>query len=145
MGFRIMQLQYETMKEKSIVKEGIILSYPCYEKDFGFVKVQTLFTPPEQAIKIRTVSEYEVRDKGDGFKTIIVNPCNTLTMEEGILLIIPHATSINSNSKKIAGRYPEEGIFLLKPNDKIELTRGKLTEKFAALQFEGKMYLIKLH
>ena len=46
---------------------------------------------------------------------------------------------------KIAGRYPEEGIFLLKPNDKIELTRGKLTEKFAALQFEGKMYLIKLH
>ena len=47
--------------------------------------------------------------------------------------------------KQIAGRYPGEGIFLLKPNGKIKVAKGGLSEEFAALQFENKMYLVKVH
>ena len=72
------------------------------------------------------------------------NPWNKpiYDIKNGVLKISYKKTS---NVKQLAGRYPGEGVFLLKPNTMIDVTRGKLTEKFAAVQFENKMYLIKVH
>ena len=67
--------------------------------------------------------------------------------EKAIFLIIQYADSIwtKKDVERIAGRYPYEGIFILKPNDKISVKKGSVTEEFVALQFENKMYLVKIH
>ena len=149
MGFRIMQLQYETMKEEAKIEEGITLEIPIQMVDLGFGQIQSLFTPSKEKLKVATIHEYNVEEKKDGFKKIKITPSDqaTASKEEGILLIIRQADLIENTAKinRLAGRYPGEGIFLLKPNEKIKVTRGKLTEEFAALQFENKMYLVKVH
>lgn len=149
MGFRIMQLQYETMKEGAEIGEGITLKKPIQMLDLGFGQIQSLFTPSEENLVVTLIHEYIVKDQKDGFKTITITPSDKVaaSKEEGILLIIQQADLIENIAKvkQLAGRYPGEGVFLLKPNGKINVTRGGLTEEFAALQFENKMYLVKVH
>lgn len=149
MGFRIMQLQYEKMKEEAKIEEGITLEIPIQAINLGFGQIQSLFTPSEGKLVITTILEYSVEEQKDCFKKIKILPPDfyPVRKEEGILLIIRQADLIENNAKikQLAGRYPGEGVFLLKPNGKMKVTRGKLTEEFAALQFENKMYLVKVH
>lgn len=148
MGFRIMQLKYEKTNRSASIEDGITLELPLQTIDLGFGQIQSLFTPSEKDLKVTSIHEYLVEDKGDGFKNFKINPAERVKImnEEGILLVISYVDSINGiNLKRLAGRYPGEGIYLLKPNDKIIVTRYGVTEKFAALQFENKMYLVKVH
>ena len=149
MGFRIMQLQYETMKKGAKIEEGITLKKPIQILNLGFGQIQSLFTPSEENLVVTLIHEYIVDDQNDCFKKLKITPADkaTVSKEEGILLIIQQAELVEKSAKvkQIAGRYPGEGIFLLKPNTKIKVTQGKLAEEFAALQFENKMYLVKVH
>ena len=148
MGFRIMQLQYEKTKKGANIEDGITLELPLQTIDLGFGQIQSLFTPSGRELRVTSIYDYGVEEKDDGFKNVKIDPGYrpNVIEEKGILLVIRYVDLIEgSGLKRIAGRYPGEGIYLLKPNDKITVTRCGVTEKFAALQFENKMYLVKVH
>ena len=149
MGFRIMQLRYRTDSNEANIENGILLKRPYQQIYVAFGEIESMYKPYEHDLKIFEIHEYEVKDLGDGYKKIMLNLPNTVKVEkeEAIFVIIHFANSIQISNgvKKIAGRYPNEGIFVLKPNDKISVKKGSLTEEFAALQFENKMYLVKVH
>lgn len=154
MGFRIMQLQYEPCKDEAKIVNGfeMWLSTSQLRRNFfgyaNYAIIQSFYTPEEKRL-VTSVHEYDVKELNDGFKKITLAISDTTKVEEEkaiFLMIGIGAESIKAdNINKIAGRFPEEGIFVLKPNDKIFVTRGSLTEEFAALQFENKMYLVKVH
>ena len=147
MGFRVMRLQYGTMKEKAIIKEGVVLARTNHIADFGFAKLISLLTPSDAELQVSVIHEYLINDKSDGYKDVLLNIAtseNKVENEEGILVVIRHSDLVVGKTK-VAGRYPGEGIWLLKPNDKISVTRGELTEEFVALEFENRMYLVKVH
>lgn len=52
---------------------------------------------------------------------------------------------IDTNVKKIAGRYPYEGIFKMLPGDKISVKRSKneWETTYIAVQADNEMFLIK--
>ena len=89
-----------------------------------------------------------MKELGDGFKEIIFGISDVIEVQEedAILLMIDLEADIEPNHcSRIAGRFYNEGIFLLKPNQRIGITMVGKTQEFAAIQFEKKMYLIKLH
>lgn len=148
MGFRIMQLQYETMNEETIIKQGILLKWPMQIADIKFVQFISGLSESSHDLKVTTIHEYLVQDRGNGFKIIKIAPSSLMKVqkEEAILLIVKNAEKIKTKrGQKIAGKCSNEGVFLLKPKSRIEVTNGDKTEEFVALQFEGKMYLVKVY
>ena len=149
MGYRIMQLRNEMMKENVIIEEGILLKRPFYVESFEFATITSMYKPHDSDLKVTLVHEYYAKALGDGFKSLeLYIPAETKgENEEGILLVIPYSKSIqfDTNVQRLAGRYPWEGIFLLKPNGIISVKNGRSIERFVALPFENKMYLVKLH
>ncbi|MCI8616903.1 MAG: hypothetical protein HFJ60_01355 [Clostridia bacterium] len=149
MGFRIMQLQYEQEKEEFCVKNGILSRSPYHKLNFKFGEIQSLGCPYQYDFEFYNIHEYSIYDIEDGFKRIEVSAPYIMKVEreKAIFLIIQYADSIwtKKDVERIAGRYPYEGIFILKPNDKISVKKGSVTEEFVALQFENKMYLVKIH
>lgn len=148
MGYRIMQLQNDIMGRKYEVIQGI--HFDINPKSFDFMRF-TAYGPEEKGEMVTRVREYDIKDWEDGFKDIhlyLPEEDEELT-EEGILLLIGYIPHIKTNAQKIAGRYSEEGVFLLKPGDKIEvysrLLGNSSISSFAAIQYEGKMYLMKLY
>lgn len=149
MVYRIMQLQYEPNNEETEIILGILFECSLLTKDMMFATISSTYTPDEGDLKVFTTYEYKVEEKGDGFKDLKLFPVNGIeeNSEDGMLLIVEYAESIIATKgvKRIVGRYCTEGIFLLKPNDKIRTKHGGIIEEFVALQFENKMYLVKLY
>ncbi len=149
MGYRIMRLKYVPLVENATVEQGIRLERPYHTLDIGYGKITSMYTP-EYDLEVRTVYDYDVKEMGDGFKQICLHTpiIEDVKEEEAVMLIVPYAYVLkwSNGVKRIAGRYPTEGVFLLKPNDKIVVGKSERTkEEFAAVQFENKMYMIKVH
>ena len=91
--------------------------------------------------------EFTVEKEHDGFKEILVN--NLLEpeekdVEERLLVIIPHFTEFKTKCKKIAGRYPEEGIIEMKVGDTVTVNKiGAKPETYMAVQAGNEMFLVK--
>ncbi len=149
MGLRIMQLEYKRGSNEVDVQQGILLKKPYLQRYDSFGEIESIFKPCLYDLKIFKIHEYEVQELGDGYRKIKLNPPTVVDVEkeEAILVIVEYSEKIFTTKrvKKIAGRYPNEGIFILKPNDKISVKKGSVTEEFAALKFENKMYLVKVH
>lgn len=153
MGIRIMQLQYEVNKNEATIVDGYemwLSPSRLYQNKFGldsYAIIESTFTPGEKKLVI-SFHSYVVTELGDGFKkiTLGISEYTKVEKEDKIFLMIGiGADSIKSDhAEKIAGRYYYEGIFILKPNDRISVTRGELTEEFLAIQFDKQMYLIKI-
>lgn len=149
MGYRIMQLKYLSLGNDATVVQGVQLERPYNTLNTNFGEIVSMYTP-EHDLDIATIHDYIVEEMRDGYKRIKLFPSvleEKLKKEEGILLIVPYAYVLECKDvKRIAGRYPTEGVFILKPNDKIKLGKSICdTEVFAAVQFERRMYMIKLH
>lgn len=150
MGFRIMQLKYEEMKEKANIEQGILLKKPHQTLDMNFVQFISNYAPYDYDLKVTTIHEYSVQHIGDGFKGIIISPVIEIKVkkENAIMLIVQYAKTIKlprASGIRIAGRYCTEGVFILNHKDRILVTKDSIEEEFVALQFEGKMYLVKVH
>lgn len=150
-GVRIIQLKYEPLVYEAKIVEGyeMWLEYhPYYRNTFGAYNdaiIESTYTPGGKRI-VNCVHSYYVEDIGDGFKKIYFGISETKVKNEiGILLMVGiGAGKVEvAHGKRISGRYGEDGIFELLPNDKIKVTRGNLTEEFVAIKFEKQMYLIK--
>lgn len=149
MGFRIMQLKYKMDNDEANIEQGILLMRPYYQRKVNFGIIESVSKPYEYDLNVVNIHEYEIKELGDGYKKIMINVPWMVRVEneDAILLMMQNVQNIRISEgvQKIAGRYYYEGIFLLKPNNKIAVTRGSLTEEFVALQFENKMYLVKVY
>lgn len=159
-GLRIIQLQYEPFAKEAKIVEGYEMWLEpkpikpsrllFYQNKFGFCDdaiIRTDGYSPGGKRVVNCVHGYRVKDLGDGFKEINLGISEVEVKEEyGILLMVGiGAGKVEiDREKRISGRYGEDGIFELLPNDKIKVTRGDLIEEeFVAIKFEKQMYLIK--
>lgn len=148
MGYRLMQLQKEIMGRKFELIQGV--NFETNPKMLGYARLNVLGDVKKPNI-VTTIRNYGVKDWEDGFKDIhlyLPEENETIT-EEKILLIIDYIPNVKTSARRIAGRYPEEGIYVLKPGDKIEVCSKLLGNSsiatFGAIQYEGKMYLMELY
>lgn len=145
---RIMELDYQITEQKNFVKQGITLTDPCYKKFLQFGTISTMYTPYPNELFIEKIYGYDVKDLDDGFKEVVISPVveefEFDKDEEAILLIVQYDEVREFTGKRIAGRYSNEGIFLLKPNEKICIKR-KTIKEYKAVQIEEKMYLVELY
>lgn len=153
-GLHIFQLEYEACKQKAKVVDGyemwLSLS-PLRRNTFGYAGYATIesnYTPEEKRL-ITSIHSYIVKELGDGFKKITLGISDSVAVEKEDAIFLMVGMGVDNirteNGRKIAGRFFDEGIFILQPNDQIAVTRGGVTEEFVAIQFEGQMYLIKKH
>lgn len=147
MGYRIMQLQNQIGGDETEIIQGISLDYSLRFLEFGYFNFFSVSEKKEN--NITKIQDYDVKEMGDGFKNILIYaPLKEEEFrEESIFLIIEHAYRIRPGEgvERIAGRYSEEGVFLLKPGNKITVTMGSRTEEYACSKFEDKVYLLKIH
>lgn len=90
---------------------------------------------------------YLVEEKGDGYKQVIIfnKELPKDAVEEYILVIIPYAAQLKTNSKRIAGRYYYEGIFQMKEGETIEVSKDftKKKDVYMVVKAENELFLIK--
>lgn len=91
---------------------------------------------------------HRVEDKGDGFKEILIfnGLLSVRDVEKYLLVVIPHAPfEFSTTGKKIAGRYPYEGIVELRNGDTIKVLCNAygISDTFMAVQVQNELFLIK--
>ena len=145
---RIMELDYQIAEQKNFIKQGITLTVPFYKKFLQFGTISSMYTPYPEKLFVDKIYGYDVKSLSDGFKEVVVIPVveefGFDKDEHAILLIVQYDEVREFTGKRIAGRYSNEGIFLLKPNEKICVKRNTVKE-YKAVQIEGKMYLVELY
>lgn len=145
---KIVQLLGKTASEGFEVVYGInedSLINGRYALNFGEISLGNIDI---NATKTYIYGGHIVREKGDGFKSILVfnGDIDDEEKEEYLLLIIPSgAFQLVTNAKRIAGRYPYEGIFAMYPGDKVEVSKSINSSRdvYIAVQAENEMFLIK--
>ena len=120
---------------------------------FCYLKIIEIFVGADDSVRPVTKEmllncwEFTVKKEHDGYKDILVN--NLLEpkekdIEERLLVIIPHFTEFKTSCKKIAGRYPEEGIIEMKVGDTVTVNKiGAKPETYMAVQAGNEMFLVK--
>lgn len=88
-----------------------------------------------------------VNEKADGFKEVLVfnGELSEEDNEEYLLVIIPNAIQLKTNSKKIAGRYPNEAILEMYVGDTVEVSKSSNGRRdvYMAVKAGNEMFLIK--
>lgn len=88
-----------------------------------------------------------VKEKADGFKEVLIfnGELSEEDKEEYLLVIIPDAIQLKTNSKRIAGRYHDEAILEMYAGDTVEVSKsfnGK-GDVYMAVKAGNEMFLIK--
>lgn len=151
-GLRIMQLQYEEKQKEAKIVDGFEMWLSSWRRNyFGLpgdgIEISSWYTPEEKR-NVKAAQAFDVKNLGDGFKDIQLVVSDQKVEEENaiLLLVNPGTFSIDGTKiNRLAGRFPETGAYLLEPGDRIVTSRWYFTEEFVALQFERKMYLVKIH
>ena len=137
---------FEMWLSKSIIRQNV----------YGDTQIVSSYTPEHKKV-VTTISGYNIEEMQEGFKKITfeISSNKQECEEDEIMLMIGDCNerykikTENCNIKKsiIGGSYRNKGIFILKPNEKINLLDcdGNIEEEFVAIKYEGKMYLIKVH
>ena len=143
---KIVQILGVPMEDGFRVVEGVeFCKYGI--ADVQFAKLILGNNPRKINYKVTHCWEFTVEKEHDGFKEILVN--NLLEpeekdVEERVLVIIPHFTEFKTKCKKIAGRYPEEGIIEMKVGDTVTVNKiGAKPETYMAVQAGNEMFLVK--
>ncbi|MCI9177428.1 MAG: hypothetical protein HFJ28_02370 [Clostridia bacterium] len=111
--------------------------FALFGKDFILSKIYTYI-----------YGGHSITDKGDGFKEIAIfnGLLSVHDVEKYLLVVIPHAPfDFSTTGKKIAGRYPYEGIIELRAGDAIRALRNAYGEfdVFMAVQAGNELFLLK--
>ena len=88
---------------------------------------------------------YTVKEKKFGIKEFVIFNGDLKANENETMLfvIIPYATRIVSNSKKIAGIYSTEAILEMHEGDIVELSKGVGFETYMAVRAGNELLLVK--
>ena len=137
---------FEMWLSKSVIRQNI----------YGNTQIVSSYTPEHKKV-VTTINGYNIEEMKEGFKKITfeISANNQEREEDEIMLMIEDCNerykirteNCNIEKSRIGGSHRNKGIFILKPNEKINLLGcdGNIDEEFVAIKYEGKMYLIKVH
>lgn len=115
-----------------------------YELSFGDI---TFGNINSDITKTYIYGGHLVKEKADGFKEVLIfnGELSEEDNEEYLLVIIPYATQLKTEAKKIAGRYPHEAILEMHAGDTVEVSKSANGSRdiYMAVQAENEMFLIK--
>lgn len=88
-----------------------------------------------------------VEEKTDGYKDVLIfnGELESSDKEEYLLVIIPYAAQLKTDSKRVAGRYYYEAILEMNNGETVEVSKnldGK-RKVYMAIQAGNEMFLIK--
>ncbi len=90
---------------------------------------------------------HTIEEKTDGYKDILIfnGELDSGDTEEYLLVIIPYASQLKTDSKRIAGRYYYEAILEMHNGDTVEVSKNSVgkREVYMAVQTGNEMFLIK--
>lgn len=140
---RIARLLGKPLEEGFEVEYGIDYKQGNYH-DFSFAEIS--FGNIDSSVsKTYICGGYMVKEKRDGFKEIVIfnGDLRADENENMLLVIIPYATRIVSESKRVAGRYPTEAILEMHEGDTVEVSKGLGFETYMAVKAGNELLLVK--
>ena len=146
---KIVQLLGIPLEDGFEVVEGVEFN-PFGKVDLQFATLKTLkslYSHFKVDLKVIYCHGVSLKKECDGFKDFLVNnygmPQET-DVEERLWVIIPYSSTIETTSKKIAGRYPHEAILEMKVGDTVKVNkRGTVFEMYMVVQAGNELFLIK--
>ena len=147
---KIVQLLGVPMEDGFRVVEGV--EFCVYGiADLRFATLISYENPRKNNYTVTYCWGFNLHKQHDGFKDFLVNNCalkngmpEEKDIEERLLVIIPHFTEFKTKCKKLAGRYPEEGIIEMKVGDTVTVNKiGAKPETYMAVQAGNEMFLVK--
>lgn len=148
-GEDIFKVEYGFKKEEIVFGEYTGLKYATIKFSGAFFHVGDEEDRYDSNIIYTYIcGGHYVEDKEDGFKRVIIyNSSKKLSdseKEEYLLVIIPWAYKYEAPEERIAGRYPEEAILVLKPGQTITLYSSEdKKETFIVVSAGNELFLIK--
>lgn len=124
------------------------LSKKLKRYELAFANVEFSCGRPDATVTY-IYSGHWVREKGDGFKEIMVfnGELERDDKEEYLLVIIPRANYLKTTATKIAGRYPNEAILEMRAGDTLEVScwydARQDVHVYVAVEVGNEMFLIK--
>lgn len=115
-----------------------------YELSFGEVTFENMNL---DVTKTYIYGGYLVKKKTNGFKEVLIfnGELSEEDNEVYLLVIIPNAVQLKTNSKRITGRYPNEAILEMRAGDTVEVSKSSNGKRdvYIAVKVTNEMFLIK--
>lgn len=119
------------------------------EIQLDFAKICIFPAPIQESNYTYICGGLYVKPKKDGSKDIIIGrmpeeDIKEEDIENYLLVLIPCSSKINSNARRIAGRYPTEAILEMHAGDTVEVSKlGGISETYMAVQAGNELFLVK--
>lgn len=88
-----------------------------------------------------------VEERGDAYKQVMIfnEELPKDAIEEYLLLVVPYASQLVTNAKRVAGRYYYEGIFEMKEGDIVEISKDFTGKRqiYMVVKAGNELFLIK--
>ena len=152
---RVMELSGKLFNNQFQILQGIDIprgiNQLIYVSDMAYIRPWNTTEEPSKLLRIYEIPE--IKNLEDNFKEIVVNNAkqgeNLLRNESQIMLLVKLAAiktiKLTGTATKIAGRFSNEGIFLLEDGDTIIIEFIDGTYEFTAVKLKGEMHLIQMY
>lgn len=145
-GNDIFRVEYGFKKEEVVFGEYTGLKFAVI-KFCGRIYFETEKDKYNDDVYTYICGGHWVENEKDGYKKVVI--CNSRDLledenEEYLLVIIPWVYKYESPERRIAGRYPEEAILVLKPGETLTLHfNSSKKETYMAVQAGNELFLVK--
>ena len=131
----------------------VIYGIDVYEdgkRDLGFVSLVVARSFPKRT-RVTYMYSYCLRKEQDLFKEYIIGTDKDPTQlpnselnEEYLWVIIPYSSGIETNAKRVAGRYPTEAVLEMRVGDTVEVRKaGGTPENYMVVKAGNELFLVK--
>ena len=125
--------------------------YQDGRRDLGFVSIVSGTSFSQTRVHVNYMYSYCLRKEQDLFKEYIIGTDKDPTQlpnselnEEYLWVIIPYSSGIETNAKKVAGRYPTEAVLEMRVGDTVEVRKaGGIPETYMVVQAGNELFLVK--
>lgn len=154
-AIRVMELSGKLFNNQFQILQGINMTEGInqltYVRDMAYISPWN--TGKDHSKLLRIYDILQIKDLDDGFKEIVVNNAkdkeNLLSSENRIMLLVKLAAikeiKLTGAAIRIAGRFIDEGLFLLESGDSIIIEFIDGTYEFTAINLKGQMHLVQMY
>lgn len=132
----------------------VIYGMDMYEdgrRDFGFVSIVSGACFSKSRTHLNYMYGYSLSKEEEFFKEYIIETDTDSTKlpnpeldEEFLWVIIPYSSGIETNAKRVAGRYPTEAILEMYVGDTVEVRKaGGTPETYMVVKAGNELFLVK--
>ena len=119
--------------------------------DLGFGSIVAVAARFSKRTRVKYMYSYFLKSQHDLFKEYFISTetdpnqlPNSDLHEEFLWVIIPYSSGIETNAKKVAGRYPTEAILKMYVGDTVEVRKaGAISETYMVTKAGNELFLVK--